>query len=76
MEAALQMRHHAFRIVLAAGAALSGAYMLAAAPVDPQGISRPAAAVPAASAPLPGGPAPDLDLVFTSQVIGWIEPCG
>ena len=28
------------------------------------------------SAPLPGGPAPDLDLVFTSQVLGWIEPCG
>jgi hypothetical protein len=26
--------------------------------------------------PLPTGPAPDLDLVFTSQVIGYIEPCG
>ncbi|MFQ5878376.1 MAG: hypothetical protein ACE5JH_11955 [Acidobacteriota bacterium] len=25
---------------------------------------------------LPGGPAPDLDLVFTAQVLGWIEPCG
>ena len=26
--------------------------------------------------PLVEGPAPDLDLVFTAQVIGWIEPCG
>ena len=26
--------------------------------------------------PLAEGPAPDLDLVFTAQVIGWIEPCG
>jgi hypothetical protein len=23
-----------------------------------------------------GGPAPDLDLLFTAQVAGWIEPCG
>ena len=26
--------------------------------------------------PLPAGPAPDLDLVFTAQVAGWLEPCG
>jgi len=26
--------------------------------------------------PLAEGPAPDLDLVFTAQVIGWVEPCG
>jgi len=26
--------------------------------------------------PLATGPAPDLDLVFTDQVIGYIEPCG
>ncbi|MEE9292495.1 MAG: hypothetical protein V3U83_06155 [Acidobacteriota bacterium] len=35
-----------------------------------------AAPQPARPALLPGGPAPDLNLVFTSQVIGWIEPCG
>jgi hypothetical protein len=34
------------------------------------------AAVPALSPPLASGPIPDLDLVFTAQVIGWIEPCG
>jgi hypothetical protein len=26
--------------------------------------------------PLASGPVPDLDLAFTAQVIGWIEPCG
>lgn len=31
---------------------------------------------PARPALIPGGPAPDLNLVFTSQVVGWIEPCG
>lgn len=29
-----------------------------------------------ADPPLPGGPAPDLDLVFTAQVDGYVEPCG
>jgi hypothetical protein len=40
-----------------------------------QGMSLPAGA-PQAAPPLPGGTAPDLDLVVTSQVAGWIEPCG
>ncbi len=31
---------------------------------------------PEIAAPLPAGPAPDLNLVFTDQVIGYIEPCG
>ncbi|HEU4401184.1 MAG TPA: hypothetical protein VFT43_03695 [Candidatus Polarisedimenticolia bacterium] len=31
---------------------------------------------PSLPPPLPAGPAPDLDLVFTAQVAGWIEPCG
>ncbi len=45
-----------------------------APPQSPQTIS---VQVPAPSEPpLPGGPAPDLDLVFTAQVAGWIEPCG
>jgi len=26
--------------------------------------------------PLPLGDAPDLDLVFSAQVVGWLEPCG
>ncbi len=34
------------------------------------------AAGPGAEEPLPQGPAPDLALVYTSQVKGWIEPCG
>ena len=33
-------------------------------------------AAPVVAPPLPTGPAPDLDLVFTDQVIGYIEPCG
>jgi hypothetical protein len=28
------------------------------------------------SPPLAAGPAPDLDLLFTAQVVGWLEPCG
>ena len=26
--------------------------------------------------PLAPGPIPDLDLLFTAEVAGWIEPCG
>ncbi len=26
--------------------------------------------------PLARGPVPDLNLVFTAQVAGWLEPCG
>lgn len=49
-------------------------------PTAPQtagaGVAIGAAPPPAAVPPLPQGPAPDLDLVFSAQVIGWIEPCG
>jgi hypothetical protein len=38
-----------------------------------QGTSLPAPQFNPAVAP---GPAPDLDLLFTAQVAGWIEPCG
>lgn len=38
----------------------------------PGGPSRPAVAPP----PLPAGPAPDLAIVFTDQVVGYVEPCG
>ena len=26
--------------------------------------------------PLQTGPVPDLDLIFSAQVAGWVEPCG
>ena len=52
-------------------ALLSGPHAL------PQGLSVPANPnQPTAAPPLATGPAPDLDLVFTSQVVGYIEPCG
>jgi hypothetical protein len=41
-----------------------------------QGMSVAPPETPQVPPPLPAGPAPDLDLVFTSQVAGWIEPCG
>ncbi len=44
-----------------------------ALPIEGISAPPPAAKIPP---PLPAGPAPDLDLVFTSQVAGWIEPCG
>ncbi len=40
------------------------------------GLSVAAPAKPATAPPLPGGPAPDLALVFTDQVVGYVEPCG
>jgi hypothetical protein len=46
------------------------------APAPPQGMSMPADQGPSMPPPLPAGPAPDLDLVVTGQVAGWIEPCG
>ncbi|PYT17426.1 MAG: hypothetical protein DMF51_02545 [Acidobacteria bacterium] len=39
-------------------------------------LSTETPSAPAIAPPLPPGPAPDLDLVFTDQVIGYIEPCG
>jgi len=50
----------------------------AAAVAAPPESSLPAipAKPPAVDPPLPSGPAPDLDLVFTGQVAGYVEPCG
>jgi len=47
-------------------------------PAPPAGVanSAPSPEVPGVPPPLPTGPAPDLDLVFTDQVIGYVEPCG
>ncbi len=54
-----------------------------AAPAEPPvpGATQPPAPAGGAETavvppPLPAGPAPDLNLVFTAQVTGWIEPCG
>ncbi len=41
-----------------------------------QSLSAIPAKPPAVAPPLPAGPAPDLDLVFTGQVAGYVEPCG
>jgi len=43
-----------------------------------QDQSVPAAPAPGSAMPppLPSGPAPDLDLVFTAEVVGYVEPCG
>jgi len=69
------------RVVARAGAlvalaALMALPLLGAAPATPSpGQSLPGQPAP----PLPtiaSGPAPDLDLLFTAQVAGWIEPCG
>ena len=50
----------------------------AAAVAAPQESSIPAIAPKPAAVdpPLPPGPAPDLNLVFTGQVAGYVEPCG
>ena len=53
--------------------------VLVALPATPQQfkpLTPPAAQTPTLAPPLPGGPAPDLDLVFTGQVVGYVEPCG
>jgi len=52
--------------------------LLAGSVVEPQDVSSPSipAKPPAVIPPLPAGPAPDLDLVFTAQVAGYVEPCG
>lgn len=53
---------------------LAALALAAAAP--PQGTPPAGPAEDGVPPPLPPGPAPDLDLVFTAQVVGWLEPCG
>jgi hypothetical protein len=65
------------RLSAAAAAVLVLAGLRTAADPPPpagEGVSMPAGI--AAPPPLPPGPAPDLALIFSSQVVGWIEPCG
>ena len=65
---------------LVAGAAAlvvdSGSARQGPAPPPAQAPEPISAAVPPLLPPLAQGPAPDLDLAVTAQVIGWIEPCG
>jgi len=50
---------------------------IAAPPATPQELAVPAPSTPTTlPPPLPTGPAPDLDLVFTAEVAGYVEPCG
>jgi hypothetical protein len=43
---------------------------------DAPAVEAPMSTAKPLEAPLAPGPTPDLDLLFTSQVAGWIEPCG
>jgi len=43
---------------------------------DAPAVDTPVSTSRAVDAPLPSGPTPDLDLLFTAQVAGWVEPCG
>jgi hypothetical protein len=49
---------------------------LLAGVILPAGDSRRSVAAPQARTPLARGPVPDINLVFSAQAIGWIEPCG
>jgi len=79
------MKHGGLSVLLIGALLLGGALVATPGkaqqptppPVPPQSPQTISVQVPAPSAPpLPAGPAPDLDLVFTAQVAGWIEPCG
>lgn len=61
-------------LLLLAGMMLSAGVPRFGAAAAPQSAARPAA--PQARSPLARGPVPDLNIVFTAQAIGWIEPCG
>lgn len=60
-------------VALALPAVLSGQAPPHGQAPPPQGTSLPA---PQFNPTIAAGPAPDLDLLFTAQVAGWIEPCG
>lgn len=62
-----------------AGLSLLVVTLLAGTGRAQQSLPAPPISLPAGAAlppPLTPGPAPDLDLVVTAQVTGWIEPCG
>lgn len=47
-----------------------------AAGTDAPAVEAPMSTARTVDPPLPLGPTPDLDLLFTAQVAGWVEPCG
>ena len=50
---------------------------LGVANARPAGVPAPAGSDPADSGPLVApGPAPDLVLLYTGNVVGYVEPCG
>jgi len=57
---------------------LAAALFALALPAVMWGQAEPGSSLPAPqfNPAVAGGPAPDLDLLFTAQVAGWIEPCG
>lgn len=55
-------------LILPAGGLRQSA--VAAPPAGTEPAARPA------RSPLAPGPVPDLDIAFTAQANGWIEPCG
>jgi hypothetical protein len=59
--------------VSAVAASLGMALLAVAADPPAQPISVAAPIMPPL---LAAGPTPDLDLLFSAQVAGWVEPCG
>lgn len=57
--------------VVAGAAAQQGQFLPAQGQSQPSGTS-----IPSAPPPLPAGPAADLTIALTSQVVGYVEPCG
>jgi len=64
-------------LTLLAGVALQAGDSGRSVAADPRDASAAAPAqAPQSRSPLAQGPVPDLNLVFTAQAVGWIEPCG
>ena len=64
--------------VLAGGGIWLAAAQQSVPLAHPSGPAAPGGAPPrtVGPPPLPTGPAPDLTIVFTDQVVGYVEPCG
>lgn len=56
--------------------AVAACAALLAGGTDAPAVGAPMSTSRTVDPPLPLGPTPDLDLLFTAQVAGWVEPCG